>query len=58
MWKDKSVERFYQRVCFAASTQGNRKAVLSSSRYFPTVYEPTVFENYVHGNDPIDPQWL
>jgi hypothetical protein len=22
---------------------------LTSHRYFPTVYEPTVFENYVHG---------
>lgn len=25
--------------------------VLMLRRYFPTVYEPTVFENYVHGND-------
>lgn len=22
------------------------------TRYFPTVYEPTVFENYVHGMQP------
>lgn len=25
--------------------------MLTCARYFPTVYEPTVFENYVHGKN-------
>jgi hypothetical protein len=29
-----------------------RYATDGRPRYFPTVYEPTVFENYVHGKMP------
>ena len=36
------------------SSRTNRPRIANGRcRYFPTVYEPTVFENYVHGTyDP------
>ena len=33
----------------ASSTMTFLLTYIISSSYFPTVYEPTVFENYVHG---------
>jgi hypothetical protein len=50
LWEDKFAERFHERVCDSASICGI--ATYNDNRYFPTVYEPTVFENYVHGKLP------
>lgn len=50
MWEDEFAERFHERVSDSISICGI--ATDESNRYFPTVYEPTVFENYVHGEPP------
>ena len=51
MRKDFAAERVHERVSgpHAALSPGHALNKMSIHSYFPTVYEPTVFENYVHG---------
>jgi hypothetical protein len=51
MRENKFVECLYKRVCSFPGWIFSKALYLinGACRYFPTVYEPTVFENYVHG---------
>lgn len=62
LWQDFFAECLYERVSFymtarrgwtlnCAREEGceRTQANITLHSYFPTVYEPTVFENYVHG---------
>jgi hypothetical protein len=49
MRQDLVAERLHTRVSFVSWHISRSRSCSKPHRYFPTVYEPTVFENYVHG---------
>jgi hypothetical protein len=52
--EDIAVECIHERVSVEFVDWGSRRQFLTlACSYFPTVYEPTVFENYVHGKQSI-----